>query len=159
MTNMWKVFPPAPQSISCPTCIRRVVVAGTGDRVFRSECKLAKCPINNDPQNRTDLWGTSISFELPSEISQHDRIARFAEWEKQGLEAIKADLSTGRSRSLGGPPAVRDLAWEWHSREANIQRASEQSELLSFKRGFWGVSIDSKKLGRRVGRFWRSWFK
>lgn len=155
---MWKVFPPPPQSIFCPTCIRSVVVAGTGDRVFRSECKIPNCPINNDPQNRTDLWGTSIIFELPSEISQENRIAWFADWEKQGLEAIKADLSTGRSRHVGGSPSVRDLAWEWiRSREPNIQR--QQSELLSHKHRLWDVSVDLKELGRRVRRFRRSWLR
>jgi hypothetical protein len=156
MTNMWNVFPPPRRSISCPKCIRRIVVAGTGDRVFRSECQIRNCPINNDPENRVDnLWGTSISFELPSEISQEGRIAIVAGWEKQGLEAIKTDLSTGGSRYVRGPPAVRDLAWEWiGTQEANIPtQLTQKSERLSFK------SIKLRDLAQRGRRFWRSRFK
>jgi hypothetical protein len=136
-----------------------------GDRVFQTECDIADCPINNDPENKVgDLWGTSISFELPSEISQRGRVARFSEWEKRGVEAIKADLLTGGSRYVGGPPAVRDLAWEWvRSRESNTQKPAQQqsSELLSLKPGLWGVNIDLKELGRRARRWWlnRNWFR
>ena len=95
------------------------MVEATGDRVFQTQCDIAECPINNDPENKVgELWGTLITFELPSEISQRGRIARFVEWEKRGVDAIKADLLTGGSRYVGGPPAVRDLAWEWvRSRE------------------------------------------
>ena len=114
--------------VSCPKCLRRVVVAATGNRVFQTECDVAGCPINNNPDNKVGgLWGTLISFELPSEISQEGRIARFAEWEKRGVEAIKADLLTGSSRYVGGPPAIHDLALEWvRNREANDQKLSQR---------------------------------
>ena len=109
-----QAFPVPPETVSCPKCLRKVVVAATPNRVFETECGISDCPINNDPENRIgELWGTLITFELPSEISQQGRVARFAEWEKRGVEAIEADLLRGGSRFVGGPPAVRDLAWEW----------------------------------------------
>jgi hypothetical protein len=46
-------------------------------------------------------------------ISEEGRRARFAQWEKLGLEAVKQDLATGGYRLVGGPPQVRALAQEW----------------------------------------------
>jgi hypothetical protein len=47
------------------------------------------------------------------EISDEGRKARFARWEKLGLDAVKQDLATGGHRLIGGPPQVRALAREW----------------------------------------------
>jgi hypothetical protein len=47
------------------------------------------------------------------EISEEGRKARFAQWEKLGLDTIKQDLATGGYRLVGGPPQVRALAREW----------------------------------------------
>lgn len=48
------------------------------------------------------------------EISEAGRTARFEQWEKLGVDVIRADLeTTGGHRFVGGPPAVRRLAWEW----------------------------------------------
>jgi hypothetical protein len=48
------------------------------------------------------------------EISEAGRTARFEQWEKLGVDAIRADLeTTGGHRLVGGPPVVRRLAWEW----------------------------------------------
>jgi hypothetical protein len=46
-------------------------------------------------------------------ISEEGRRARFAQWEKLGVEAVKQDLATGGYRLVGGPPQVRALAQEW----------------------------------------------
>jgi hypothetical protein len=47
------------------------------------------------------------------EISEEGRQARFKQWEKLGLDAIKEDLASGGYRLVGGPPQVRALAREW----------------------------------------------
>jgi hypothetical protein len=106
------------------------VVAATANRVFDSDCDVADCPINSDPDNAVgDLWGSSISFEEPSAISQAGRIARFAQWEKLGLETVKADLNTGGSRFVGGPPEVSDLAREWvRIKEADTPKITQQQQ-------------------------------
>jgi hypothetical protein len=77
--------------------------------------------------------------------------ARFARWEKMGVDRVKADLLAGGHREVGGPPAVRDLAWEWVRDKEGAQR--EQPEVLQLKPNYHGVGIDLKELGRRVRRF------
>jgi hypothetical protein len=63
------------------------------------------------------------------EISPEGRAARFAQWDKIGLDRIKADLETGGHRLVGGPPAVRELAWEWvHLREAEKEAAAKAAQ-------------------------------
>jgi len=47
------------------------------------------------------------------EISEDGRQARFDQWEKLGVDRVKADLANGGHQIIGGPPQVRDLAWEW----------------------------------------------
>ena len=57
------------------------------------------------------------------EISEAGREARFAQWEKLGLDRVKADLLSGGHGIVGGPPAVRNLAWEWvRSKEAALSK-------------------------------------
>jgi hypothetical protein len=59
------------------------------------------------------------------EISKAGRQARFALWEKHGVDAIKHDLLNGGHRLVGGPPQVRELAWEWvRKKEAEEAAAS-----------------------------------
>jgi len=48
-----------------------------------------------------------------SGISEEGRKARFAQWEKLGLDVVKRDLEHGRFRLIGGPSEVRELAREW----------------------------------------------
>jgi hypothetical protein len=86
--------------------------------------------------------------------------SRFARWEKIGVDRIKADLLAGGHREVGGPPAVRKLAWEWVRDKEAEQR--EQPEVFQLKPNYHGVGIDLKELGRRVRRFGRRvvrWFK
>jgi hypothetical protein len=47
------------------------------------------------------------------EISEEGRRQRFARWEQLGVDQVKHDLLNGGHRVVGGPPAVRELAWEW----------------------------------------------
>ena len=84
------------------------------------------------------------------EISEGGKRARFAQWEKIGLDRIKADLLAGGHQLVGGPPAVRKLAWEWVRMKEAAQR--ERPEVLQLKPNYHGVGIDLKELGRRVRR-------
>jgi hypothetical protein len=62
------------------------------------------------------------------EISEAGRQTRFAHWERLGLDRVKADLLNGGHQIVGGPPQVRDLAWEWvQMKEAEQRAASNQS--------------------------------
>jgi len=47
------------------------------------------------------------------QISEQGRQERLARWEQIGVDRIKADLLSGGHTLVGGPPAVRALAWEW----------------------------------------------
>ena len=67
------------------------------------------------------------------EISKEGREARFAQWEKLGLDAIKQDLATGGYRLVGGPPQVRALAREWvrlKETEHTAQQTVDTEEIL-----------------------------
>jgi hypothetical protein len=57
------------------------------------------------------------------------KLARFERWEKYGLDAIKTDLINGGRQLVGGPPAVRELAWEW------VRVKEGQAMLPAGKRG------------------------
>jgi len=80
-------------------------------------------------------------------ISEEGKHARFARWEKIGVDRIKADLLAGGHQLVGGPPAVRDLAWKWVR-----DKEAEQAELVTLKPTIWGIGIDLKSIGRRVIR-------
>jgi hypothetical protein len=83
-------------------------------------------------------------------IREEGKRARFAQWEKIGVERIKADLLAGGHRLVGGPPAVRELAWEWVRK-----KEAEAREVVTLKPGLWGVSIDIKEIWRRIIRRFR----
>jgi hypothetical protein len=84
-------------------------------------------------------------------ISEEGKRARFARWEKFGVDRIKADLLDGGHRLVGGAPAVRDLAWEWVRK-----KEAEQAELVTLKPTLWGVGIDLKAFGRWLARRFRA---
>jgi hypothetical protein len=152
-------FPPSPETVRCPKCLRDVVIASTPGRTMASDCAILDCPITNDPNNQVgELWGTSISFTEASEISQEGRIERFATWEKLGLERVKADLLNGGYRLVGGTPAIQALAWEWVRSRENVTvqiSPAKPAEMLTLKPGIWGINVDLKVLGRRVSAWWR----
>jgi len=88
-----------------------------------------------------------------NEISEEGQRARYARWEEVGFDAIKADLQAGGHQFVGGPPAVRRLAWKWVGEKEAEQR--EQPELFQLKPNDRGVGIDLKELGCRPRRFGR----
>lgn len=151
------LFPPPPETIRCKKCLRDVVIASSEQKTMQSDCLIADCPITKDPDNQPgELWGTSISFAEPSDISQDDRIARFEEWDRIGVETIRAGLQRGGKIYIG-QRAAEDLAWEWvRSKETQELPTSRQSrEIVSLKPGMWGFSIQLRELFRRCARWLR----
>ncbi|SED60528.1 hypothetical protein SAMN05444161_3570 [Rhizobiales bacterium GAS191] len=102
---------------------------------------------------------------LPDDdISEDGRQARFARWEKIGVDLIKADLINGGHRLVGGPPAVRELAQKWvRIKEAEAKAvadtasAGKRADIVTLKPTIWGMSIDLKEAWRRF-QAWRSGF-
>ncbi len=97
------------------------------------------------------------------EISAEGRKARFERWEGLGVDVVKIDLLNGGHRIIGGPPAVRALAWEWvRMKEATASQRPEgksvapsvpteqRPELFTLKPTIYGVGIDLKELWRRI---------
>jgi hypothetical protein len=96
------------------------------------------------------------------EISAHGKNARFARWDEIGLDRVKADLLSGGHQLIGGPPSVRNLAWEWvwakEAEQAKISaavHAKPAAELLALKPTLWGLGIDLKEAGRRAVTWWK----
>ncbi len=89
----------------------------------------------------------SLSLAAPSgAISAECRRARFEQWEKLGLDRVKADLASGGHRIIGGPPAVRELAWEW----ARIKEAEQEDRMArdsSPGRPRANLSVDQMRYG------------
>jgi hypothetical protein len=89
------------------------------------------------------------------EISADGKKARFARWDEIGLDRVKADLLSGGHQLIGGPPSVRNLAWEWvwakEAEQAKISdaavRAKPAAECSHSNQpcGVW--ALISKKLG------------
>jgi GGDEF domain-containing protein len=137
------LFPPPPETIRCKKCLRDVVIASSEQKTMQSDCLIADCPITKDPDNQPgELWGTSISFAEPSDISQDDRIARFEEWDRIGVETIRAGLQRGGKIYIG-QRAAEDLAWEW-------VRSKETQELPTSRQSREIVSLDLKTLHKRL---------
>lgn len=83
------------------------------------------------------------------QISEQGRRERFARWEKIGVARIKADLLNGGHALVGGPPAVRELAWEWvRMKEREADRKAE--EIVTLKPSVYGVGIDLRGLWRKI---------
>ena len=91
------------------------------------------------------------------EISEAGRRQRFERWEALGLDRVKQDLVDGGHRLVGGPPQVRELAWEWvRIKEAERDEAAKKpGEAVTLKPGLYGVSVDLKELSRRALRRFR----
>jgi hypothetical protein len=47
------------------------------------------------------------------------RCAREEHWEKLGVDRVKHDLLNGGSRTVSGPPANQEAAWEWVRKKEN----------------------------------------
>jgi hypothetical protein len=83
------------------------------------------------------------------QISEQGRGERFARWEQIGLDRVKADLLKGGHELVGGPPEVRDLAWEWvRMKEREAARNAEQ--LVTLNPSIYGIGINLRALWRRL---------
>ena len=83
------------------------------------------------------------------QISEQGRQERFARWEQIGVDRIKADLLNGGHVLVGGPPAVRDLAWEWvRMKEREAEQKTEK--IVELKPSIYGVGIDLRALWRKM---------
>src|SRR3954465_3805775 len=97
-----------------------------------------------------------------SEISEEGRRARFEQWEKIGLDRVKAGLLNGGYQLIGGPPSVRNLAWEWvRMKESPPTTAGKRDKPLIRKlllmlqeagtdRGFSFEAAEAEALGRTL---------
>ena len=66
------------------------------------------------------------------------RLARYEQWEKLGVDRVKADLTaTGGIREVGGGPGVADMAWEW-------VRMKENKPPLRAAAGEWVLIAESR---------------
>jgi hypothetical protein len=92
-------------------------------------------------------------------ISEEGRRAAFEQWEKLGLDQIRADLQNGIWRVVGGTQAVRELAWEWvrlkEAEQAAASSPQKTAEILTLKPGVWGMNVDLKEAARRVVKWWQ----
>ncbi len=83
------------------------------------------------------------------QISEQGRQARFARWEQIGVDRIKADLLSGGRALVGGPPAVRRLAWEWvRMKEQEAKRQAD--EIVTLRPAVYGVGVDLRALWRKL---------
>jgi hypothetical protein len=83
------------------------------------------------------------------QISGQGRRERFARWEQMGVDRIKADLLSGGHALVGGPPSVRDLAWEWvRMKEREAEEKAEK--IVTLKPAVYGVAIDLRALWRKI---------
>lgn len=136
-------------------------IADDEEFFYRADFRLRHTP-DTDPYLQT----LSVEIDPPEvthsmrTIDEADRKARFDRWEKLGLDRIKSDLvQTGGIRDVGGPPEVRELAWEWVRMKEAEDAAAKQpipaapltliSETrLAELRALASVQFDFKKLIR-----------
>ncbi len=95
---------------------------------YRADFRLRQTP-ETDPYLQTiaaEIDPPEVTHSMTT-IDEAGRKARFDRWEKLGLDRIKSDLvQTGGIRDVGGPPEVRELAWEWvRMKEAEASAASQ----------------------------------
>lgn len=86
------------------------------------------------------------------QISERGRQERFARWEQIGVDRIKADLLSGAHTLVGGPPAVRALAWEW-VRMKEQEAEQKTKEIVTLKPTIYGVGVDLQALWQRIRSF------
>ena len=77
-------------------------------------------------------------------VGETGRQSRFAQWDMLGVDRVKHDLLNGGFRLVGGPPEVRELAWEWvRMKEREV---ADKREIFQLKPTLGGISIDIKRL-------------
>ena len=80
-------------------------------------------------------------------ISEEGRKARFEQWDKYGPEAIKQDLLNGGTRLVGGPPEVRELAYEYVQIRGREQGGFQKTVSITMRSGPRPGSLDDVLLG------------
>jgi hypothetical protein len=81
-------------------------------------------------------------------ISEEGRRAVFEQWEKLGLDQIRADLQNGIWRVVGGTQAVRELAWEWVRLKEAEQAAAFEAITATLPVGTVAFEAKTNGLGR-----------
>lgn len=101
-------------------------------------------------KSTTEKQSVTIVADEKATIGETGRLARFAHWETLGVDRVKNDLLNGGFRLIGGPPEVRELAWEWV--RLKEREADEKREIVQLKPTLWGIGIDLRRL-------WDVWLK
>jgi hypothetical protein len=83
------------------------------------------------------------------QISEQGLQERFARWEQVGVDRIKADLLSGGHALVGGPPSVRELAWEW-VRMKDQEATRKAEKIVMLKPTVYGVGVDLRALWRKI---------
>lgn len=93
--------------------------------------------------------------ENPEEAAR--RIRRYEIFESLGLDVVKHDLLNGGHRHVGGPPEVREMAWEWvRMKELEQDKLSKKKDdLLILKPTLWGMGVNINEIGRRLFQLWK----
>src|SRR5258708_29997437 len=92
---------------------------------------------------------------VEDEIREAGRRARFERWEQLGVDVIRTDLEAGGHSMVGGPPAVRKLAWEWvRMKEGGRDKPppDKSAEIFILKPTIWGVGIDLRAAWKAAWR-------
>ena len=123
-----------------------------GEFFYTRDFRLLRTP-NTDPhvQELRELFRAQGS--RGESMNEGQRKARFERWESLGLERVKNDLmQTGGVHDVGGPPEVRELAWEWVRMKEAPTKAEPDDALLERVLGNIVNKADEswRDIGRRV---------
>ncbi len=104
-------------------------IADDEEFFYRADFRLRHTP-ETDPYLQTlsaEIRPPEVTHPMSS-LDEAGRKTRFDRWEKLGLDRVKSDLvQTGGMRDVGGPPEVRELAWEWVGMK-EAEAAANQSD-------------------------------
>ena len=92
----------------------------------------------------TEKQSVTIAAGEKATIDEAGRQTRFAHWETLGVDRVKNDLLNGGFQLVGGPPEVRELAWEWV--RLKERAVDEKREVFQLKPNLWGMGIDLRRL-------------
>jgi hypothetical protein len=123
--TLWKWSQAVGRFIEYPT-----EITDDAEFFYRASMQLRRTP-ESDPylqELAVKLHPQEPRNAMRATINDEGRKARFEYWEKLGVDRVKSDLvHTGGIRDVGGPPEVRQLAWEWvRMKEAEATPAAKQ---------------------------------
>jgi hypothetical protein len=84
--------------------------------------------------------------EAPNGFSDSTRAARFARWERVGVELVRADIRNGGRFVVGGGPRTRALADEW----LRLKDAEKAENTAASRKSSW----DKKPMAGSIKRMW-----